>query len=276
LNILTSGNYLWRAIRVKATEYALSWYRAGRVDEKKALQISERVWPIIYHLPLSLLPIGLHKFFTDKQYAQSRLNFIFVRPFRLYFNAHLREVARGLYVLYLVIKERNFKDYNIAVFLAFFKYIGYLAFPIQMTYRYPALARFMAGHWATEAVHIVPVFGEGGALLEHKVFNLFYNWPLTIRGRMIRRAKRRRELAPRSWHISLIALVGATIFGIADYFYLSHFAELPTLKTILNHSVGYPKDSKYYRRNLEIFICLTRCANKNFLVFYKPLSVPLA
>jgi len=90
----------------------------------------------------------------------------------------------------------------------------------------------MAGHWATEAVHIVPVFGEGGALLEHKVFNLFYNWPLTIRGRMIRRAKRRRELAPRSWHISLIALVGATIFGIADYFYLSHFAELPTLKTI--------------------------------------------
>jgi len=226
LNILTSGNYLWRAIRVKATEYALSWYRAGRVDEKKALQISERVWPIIYHLPLSLLPIGLHKFFTDKQYAQSRLNFIFVRPFRLYFNAHLREewlremvaegkkkhiltdedsetilsqiketfiqkylkslavhvltvpvtqivsvliaaiyimthpelprheayaigfgiialfqvvpispgsLARGLYVLYLVIKERNFKDYNIAVFLAFFKYIGYLAFPIQMT-----------------------------------------------------------------------------------------------------------------------------------------------
>ena len=60
------------------------------------------------------------------------------------------------------------------MFLGFFKYIGYLAFPIQMTYRYPALARFMAGHWATEAVHVVPVFGERGALLEHKIFNLFY------------------------------------------------------------------------------------------------------
>ena len=76
-------------------------------------------------------------------------------------------LARGLYVLFLVIKERNFKDYSIALFLAFFKYVGYLAFPIQMTYRYPTLARFMAGHWATESVHAVPVFGESGALLEH-------------------------------------------------------------------------------------------------------------
>jgi len=53
-----------------------------------------------------------------------------------------------------------------------------------MTYRYPALARFMAAHWATDAVHIVPVFGERGALLEHWVFCLFYNWPLTIRRKM--------------------------------------------------------------------------------------------
>jgi len=70
-------------------------------------------------------------------------------------------------VLYLVIRERNIKDYNIALVLAFFKYVGYLAFPIQMAYRYPVLARFMAVHWATSAVHIVPVFGESGALLEH-------------------------------------------------------------------------------------------------------------
>ncbi|MCP4151722.1 MAG: hypothetical protein GY757_28520, partial [bacterium] len=69
-------------------------------------------------------------------------------------------LVRGLYVVYMVIKDRNFKDYNIAVFLGFFKYIGYLAFPIQMAYRYPELARFMAGHWATEAVHIVPVTGS--------------------------------------------------------------------------------------------------------------------
>lgn len=98
-------------------------------------------------------------------------------------------IARGLYAVGIAIYDRSFKDYNIAVFLSFFKYIGYLAFPIQMTYHYPALARFMAAHWATEAVHIVPVFGERGALLERWVFCLFYNWPLTIRRRMRKRAK---------------------------------------------------------------------------------------
>ncbi|MCK7500470.1 MAG: hypothetical protein MZW92_67155 [Comamonadaceae bacterium] len=60
---------------------------------------------------------------------------------------------------------------------SFFKIIGYLAFPLQMAYRFPELARFMAGHWATEAVHIVPVFGERGAWLEHAVFDAFYNYP---------------------------------------------------------------------------------------------------
>ncbi len=93
-------------------------------------------------------------------------------------------ICRGLYTVGIAIYDRSFKDYNIAVFLSFVKYIGYLAFPIQMTYHYPALARFMAAHWATAAVHIVPVFGERGALLEHGVFCLFYNWPLTIRRRM--------------------------------------------------------------------------------------------
>ncbi len=128
-------------------------------------------------------------------------------------------LVRGFYVLYLVIRERNFKDYNIAVFLGFFKYIGYLAFPIQMTYRYPALSRFMASHWATEAVHFVPVFGERGALLEHWVFCLFYNWPLTIRRRMRKRAEIRAALKPRYWHIVPAAIAGAIILwtGSAAY-----------------------------------------------------------
>jgi len=117
-------------------------------------------------------------------------------------------LVRGLYVLYLVIRERDFRNYNIAVFLGFFKYIGYLAFPIQMAYHYPALARFMAGHWATGAAHVVPVFGEKGALLEHFVFDLFYNYPLTIRRRMRRRAERRAGLPPRRWH-ALVCFAGA-------------------------------------------------------------------
>jgi hypothetical protein len=142
--------------------------------------------------------------------------------------------------LYLVIRERNFKDYNIAVFLGFFKYIGYLAFPIQMGYRYPALARFMAAHWATEAVHNVPVFGERGALLEHGVFCLFYNWPLTIRRRMRKRSQMRSAMQARYWHIAVCALAGLVVFGLSDFVYLRNSGELPSLKEIWALTVLVP------------------------------------
>jgi hypothetical protein len=324
--MLTSRNYLFRSIRGKTIEKVISWYRSGRIDDKKSQTISEHVWKSWYHLPLSILPVGIHKFLTDAQYAKERLDFLMIRPFRLYFNTDLREewlrdmvtegkkkhlisdedtrlvlsqikepyiqkylkslavhiltlpvtqivsvvvaiayiamhpemprgqayaiglgilalfqvtpispgsMVRGLYVVYLVIKERNFKDYNIAVFLGFFKYIGYLAFPIQMAYRYPALARFMAGHWATEAVHVVPVFGEGGALLEHGVFSLFYNWPLTIRRKMGMRAKFRSTMQPRYWHIVLCIVAGTGIFAIVDFTYLQSSGMLPDLFQIL-------------------------------------------
>ena len=136
-------------------------------------------------------------------------------------------LVRGLYVLYLVIRERNFMDYNIAVFLGFFKYVGYLAFPIQMTYHYPALARFMAAHWATEAVHIVPVFGERGALLEHWVFGLFYNRPLTIRRRMRKRAQLRAQMKPRYWHVGLCAIGIVGLFAFTEFLYIEKVGEPP-------------------------------------------------
>ncbi len=139
-------------------------------------------------------------------------------------------LVRGFYVLYLVARERNFKDYSIALFVGFFRYIGYLAFPIQMTYRYPVLARFMAAHWATEAVHVVPVFGEHGALLEHWVFYLFYNWPLTIRRRMRRRAEVRASVQPRYWHVAACVLAATAIFGLVDYLYLGRAGQLPGLR----------------------------------------------
>jgi len=323
--ILTSADYLRRAARAKFIEGIISWHRAGRLSDLRAALLSRQIWRCTYHWPLSLLPAGIHKLLTDRQFARERLDYYLVRPVRLYFNNELREqwlrdmvaegrekhllndadagvilsqidepyiqkylkslavhvctlpvtqvvsviaaiiyvlanpdmpraqayaigvgiialfqvvpispgsLVRGLYVLYLVIKERNFKDYNIAVFLGFFKYIGYLAFPIQMTYRYPALARFMAGHWATEAVHVVPVFGERGALLEHKIFNLFYNWPLTIRRRMRKRSERRAAMPPRYWHIVLCALFATGIFAISDMMYLDKFGYLPNLKVI--------------------------------------------
>lgn len=321
----TSWNYLRRATRAKVVEKAIGWHRAGRISDPRALKLTQKVWPALYHLPLSLLPTGLHRLITDWQYARERLDYYLRRPIRLYFNTALREqwlrdmvtegqdkhllsakdadiilrqikepyiqkylkslavhvctlpvtqtvsvlvaviyyllhpdlspatalirgagiiaafqvvpispgsLVRGLYVVYLVIRERNFKDYNIAVFLGFFKYIGYLAFPIQMTYRYPALARFMAGHWSTEAVHAVPVFGERGALLEHSVFNLFYNWPLTIRHRMQKRSEWRATLPPRYWHILLCAVLGSAIFLLADWGYHARFGVLPNMGDI--------------------------------------------
>ena len=90
-------------------------------------------------------------------------------------------MVRGLYVLFLMIKERDVRNYWIAAFVSFWHYIGYLAFPIQMVATYPDLARFMAGRWAAKLVNIIPVFGERGALLEHWMFDGFFNAPITIR-----------------------------------------------------------------------------------------------
>ncbi|MBW1984178.1 MAG: hypothetical protein JRI53_05620 [Deltaproteobacteria bacterium] len=325
LQLFSSLEYLKKAFRAKAIESAIVWHRAGRITENTSLGISKNVFTFLAHLPFSFLPIGLHKFLTNWQYARERLDYLFVRPVRLYFDAKEREkwlrdmvtegqeeqiltkedagiilsrikepfiqkylkslavhvctlpvtqvvsvivaivyvllhpeypreqawmiglgiialfqvvpispgsVVRGLYVVYLVIKEKNFKDYNLAVFLGFFKYIGYLAFPIQMAYRYPVLARFMAAHWANGSVHIVPVFGESGALLEHWAYRLFYNWPLTIRRRMQKRLKIRKKKPTRYWHIVFFAFFAATIFGLADYYYLQKNLPLPRLSDI--------------------------------------------
>jgi hypothetical protein len=321
--MLTSWGYFRRALQARIAEKVIVWHRAGRVDGERARRTAQEAWRFWCHWPMSILPAKLHRFFTDSQYRKQKLIYIFVRPFKLYFFADVREqwlremvlqgrnkhilsdedadtilsqlnepfiqkylkslavhvctlpvtqivsvlvawiyvrthpelstqgeavavtailllfqimpispgsLVRGLYVLYLVIREWNFKDYNIAVMLGFFKYIGYLAFPIQMTHHYPALARFMAGHWATEATHIVPVFGERGALLEHVAFCLFYNWPLTIRRRMKRRAEVRAETKPRYWHVGLVAIVAAGVFGVVDVLYFSSQGELPSLK----------------------------------------------
>lgn len=131
---------------------------------------------------------------------------------------------RGLYVVALAVKDRNYRDYKIALWMGFWKYIGYLSFPLQMAYHYPAIARFMAGRWATGAVHVLPVFGESGALAEHAAFDLFYNRPLTIRRRLAAWAVRREGLRPRRWHAPLIAAAAwcliaqpVTVIGLIGY-----------------------------------------------------------
>jgi hypothetical protein len=136
-------------------------------------------------------------------------------------------LTRGLYVLYLVIRERNLRDYSIALPVSFLKTTGYLSFPIQMAYSYPALARFMAVYWATGAVHAVPVFGEKGALLEHWVFSLFYNLPLTMRRRIRERAARRSGIAPRAWHIGPVLAASSIVSSIVDCWFIHAYSRLP-------------------------------------------------
>jgi len=114
-------------------------------------------------------------------------------------------IVRGVYVVALAIRKRNYRDYKIALWMGFWKYIGYLSFPLQMAYRYPTLARFMAGRWATGAVHVLPVFGERGALAEHAAFDLFYNRPLTIRRHLALQAERRAGRKARRWHLPFCA-----------------------------------------------------------------------
>jgi hypothetical protein len=96
-------------------------------------------------------------------------------------------IVRGLYTLYVMLSERDWRDYKAAILLSFWKYIGYLAFPIQMVARFPDLSRFMGGYWCTHIVHVVPIFGERGALLEHWVFDVLFNMPISLRRKFSRR-----------------------------------------------------------------------------------------
>ena len=141
-------------------------------------------------------------------------------------------LVRGFYVVGLCIKERNVKDYALALPVSFLKMIGYLAFPLQMAYRYPDLARFMASHWATEAVHRVPVFGEKGAWLEHFVFDAFYNFPLTLRRRIRLRAEARRLHGPRYAQAPAFALAGALLLAGVDFAWFQVKGVQPMLKNI--------------------------------------------
>jgi len=323
--MVSSWDYFKKAVRSKGVEKVIDWHRDGRIDDRKALKVAGGVSSMLMHLPLSILPVGMHRMLTDRIYARERLSYLFVRPIRLYFNRNEREewlrdmvadgqekhildeadarvilsqirepfiqkylkslavhvctlpvtqvvsvivaviyvllhpempraqswaiglgivalfqvvpispgsLVRGLYVLMLVIRERNFRDYNIAVFLGFFKYIGYLAFPIQMAYRYPVLARFMAGYWASETVHAVPVFGESGALLELSIFRLFYNWPLTLWRRIRKRIEDRSASSSRYWHVGATAVAAAGLWCLVDSSFIRHLDILPALNQV--------------------------------------------
>ena len=79
-----------------------------------------------------------------------------------------------------------------------------------------------------------------GALLEHKMFNLFYNWPLTIRNRMTKRSQLRSTMPPRHWHVALCSIAAMAIFVVVDLIYLGNSAGLPGLKQIWGLALTVP------------------------------------
>jgi hypothetical protein len=52
--------------------------------------------------------------------------------------------------------------------------------------------------------------------LEHWVFCLFYNWPLTIRRRMGERFEKRKSIEPRYWHVVLTSILGVGLFALIN------------------------------------------------------------
>jgi hypothetical protein len=167
-------------------------------------------------------------------------------------------IARGIYTTSLIVRERNFRDYNLAFFISFFKYIGYFAFPLQMAYRYPELARFMAGHSATSAVHIVPVFGERGAWLEHTVFDLFYNYPLSLRRRIFERNEFLRPWPSRFWTFPMILATAVLVLALVDAGYLRLFGRVPTLTGIWGIVIWVPFFGAVLAADLSRFSRLSR------------------
>ncbi len=312
---LTSGRYLWRAMRGARIETLVIWHRKGRGCEERLRRLVHR--PVRYWLQRILcgwMPPKWHRFLTEPAFARDSVRnavgfvyqFLRVPSFReqwllgeveagrhegmltdaeadhiageikdpfiqkylrclavhlctlpitqivmvvagtavglyLYSVQHVDwgkavaagtavaaaiqvapispgSISRGLFVLYLMIRERDVRNYYIAAPVSFVHVLGYLAFPFQMVAHDAALARFLAGRWAKNLTHVVPVFGESGGLLEHFVFDLFFNFPLTM--------KRGFKTRPLRWAagtlLALAAVAAAVYILLVGAYRLTH------------------------------------------------------
>ncbi len=211
--------WLLEQVRIGQQEGMVSAEEAGRIAEQiedpfiqkylKSVAVHLCTVPVTQVVSLAVALYVMVKFGKSwgesLAYAHAVLAFFQVTPISP------GSIARGSYVVYLVISERNLRNYSVALLVSFWKYIGYLGFPLQMVRQYPALSRLMAGRWATSIVHIVPVFGESGGLLEHAVFDLFFNLPLSI--------KRAFKLNPLRWAVGTLivtsVLAACVLWGVA-------------------------------------------------------------
>ena len=113
--------------------------------------------------------------------------------------------------------KRQVKNYYIAAPVSFLHVVGYLAFPLQMVAHDPALARFLAGRWSKSVVRFVPVFGEAGGLPEHAVFDLFFNFPLSLK-----RSLRVRPLATTLALLAMLASLAYPVMVLANLAYAAY------------------------------------------------------
>lgn len=94
-------------------------------------------------------------------------------------------ISRGLYVVWVAWRRKLASRLRIALALSFWRYVGFFSFPLQMVQTFPALSRFAASLWVARLIRLIPHYGKPGGLLEHRIFDLFFNLPLTI-GRLRR------------------------------------------------------------------------------------------
>ncbi|MCO5168480.1 MAG: hypothetical protein M9894_19245 [Planctomycetes bacterium] len=87
---------------------------------------------------------------------------------------------RGAYVTWFMLRARDPRGYGLAAALSWWHYVGHLGVPLQMAARAPVLARVLVTRWSTALARRVPVWGERGALLEHAVFDVCHNLPLSL------------------------------------------------------------------------------------------------
>lgn len=92
-------------------------------------------------------------------------------------------LLRGTIVLIYVLTHRQWGRFKIALLCSFWRYIGLSAFPLQMVATFPQLARLLAAQAARRLTSFVPILGRRGGRLEYAVFDLFFNWPLRLRGK---------------------------------------------------------------------------------------------
>lgn len=184
----------------RRTAWLLQQARAGREEgmltPDEAQRIEEQAHDPLIQLYLKCLAVHLCLLPTTNvvviaggfayalahhlSFAEGMRMVVLALAFFAVFPASPGSLARGLYVLAVVLRRRRLRHFRVALACSFWRYVGYSAFPLQMVTTFPALARFLAARAATHMARHVPRWGRRGGLLEYRVFDLWFNLPLSV------------------------------------------------------------------------------------------------